>query len=185
MNSIVFAFSIIRTAIAPLWVRGPFRLSRTRVPRRPEQLPLEFVRRNTCAKTRSEGARRRSVPLYADDVLREGIVNAVAHRDYLLTETDIEMAVYSDGLEIVSPGYLQNGMTPERMRAGARSHRNPLLMHVMRDYGCCESMGMGVRKKIIPGMNEHNKTEPDLIEDHERFILRLLAMPPSVAQADS
>ena len=94
------------------------------------------------------------------------------------------MAVYSDGLEIVSPGYLQNGMTPERMRAGARSHRNPLLMHVMRDYGCCESMGMGVLKKIIPGMKEHNQTETDLVEKHERFTLRLLAVPPSAPNAD-
>ena len=146
---------------------------------------LEFVRRNTRASTRSEGAVRSSIPVYTDDVLREGIVNAVTHRDYLLTGTDIELSVYSDRLEIVTPGHLHNGITPERMRAGARSHRNPLLAHFMRDYGYCESMGMGVRKKIIPGMNEHNKTDPDLIEDHERFILRLLAMPSSDAQADS
>ena len=146
---------------------------------------LEFVRRNTRASTRSEGAVRSSNQVYTDDVIREGIVNAVTHRDYLLTGTDIELSVYSDRLEIVTPGHLHNGITPERMRAGARSHRNPLLVHFMRDYGYCESMGMGVRKKIIPGMNEHNKTEPGLIEDQERFILRLLAVPASVAKSDS
>ena len=142
---------------------------------------LEFVRRNTRATTRSEGARRFSVPMYTDDVLREGLVNSVSHRDYLMTGTDIELSVFDDRLEIVSPGRLLNGMTPERMRAGARSHRNPLLVHFMRDYDYCESMGMGVRKKIIPGMNKHNNTEPDLIEDQERFTLRLFAMPASVA----
>ena len=144
---------------------------------------FEFVRRKTRAAARSEGARRLSIPLYTDDVLREGIVNAVAHRDYLLTGTDIELAVYSDRLEIVSPGHLQNGMTPERMRAGARSHRNSLLMLVMSDYSYSESMG--VRKKIIPGMKEHNQAEPVLVEKHERFALRLLAAKKNVPNADS
>jgi|LGVE01.1.fsa_nt_gb ATP-dependent DNA helicase RecG len=43
----------------------------------------------------------------------------------------------------------------------------------MRDYGYLEHMGMGIPRKIIRGMREHNGTEPDLIEDGERFILRL------------
>jgi ATP-dependent DNA helicase RecG len=43
----------------------------------------------------------------------------------------------------------------------------------MRDYGYLEHMGMGVPRKIIKGMKEHNGTSPDLIEDGERFILRL------------
>ena len=43
----------------------------------------------------------------------------------------------------------------------------------MRDYGYLEHMGMGIPRKVIKGMREHNGTEPDLIEDGERFILRL------------
>lgn len=39
LNSPVLTFSIIQTAIAPIWERGPFRLARKRVLRRPEQLP--------------------------------------------------------------------------------------------------------------------------------------------------
>ena len=61
------------------------------------------------------------------------------------------------------------------MRAGARSARNELLKDIMRDYGYLESMGMGVPRKIIRGMKAHNGTEPDLVEKHERFTLRLFA----------
>ncbi len=48
----------------------------------------------------------------------------------------------------------------------------------MRDYGYREHMGMGIPRKIIRGMREHNGTEPDLIEDGERFIVRLWSRPP-------
>ena len=45
----------------------------------------------------------------------------------------------------------------------------------MRDYHYLEHMGMGIPRKIIQGMKAHNNTEPGLIEDQERFILRLFA----------
>jgi ATP-dependent DNA helicase RecG len=61
------------------------------------------------------------------------------------------------------------------MRAGTRAARNQLLKDVMRDYRYLEHMGMGVPRKIIQGMWVHNRTEPELIEDVENFILRLFA----------
>ena len=135
---------------------------------------LEFVRRNTpVTAVLEDGARRVEKPTYPDEVIRETVVNALIHRDYLLANTDIELAIYVDRLEIISPGRLPNGITPERMRAGTRASRNQLLKDVMRDYGYLEHMGMGVPRKIIRGMREHNGTEPDLIEENERFMLRL------------
>jgi ATP-dependent DNA helicase RecG len=50
-----------------------------------------------------DGARLIEKPTYPDDVLREGIVNAMIHRDYLMSSTDVELAVYINRLEIVSP----------------------------------------------------------------------------------
>ena len=99
------------------------------------------------------------------------------HRDYLLSGTDIELSIYSDRLEVVSPGRLANGITPVRMRSGCRSARNELLKDVMRDYGYLEHMGMGIPRKIIRGMREHNGTDPELVEEDERFILRLWKDP--------
>ena len=137
---------------------------------------LEFVRRNTQVTAGLQGgARRVERPEYPEEAVREAVVNALIHRDYLLANTDVELAVYRDRLEIISPGRLPNGITPERMRAGTRAARNQLLKDVMRDYGYLEHMGMGVPRKIVRGMKEHNETDPDLVEEGERFIVRLFA----------
>ena len=135
---------------------------------------LDFIRRNTGTTAALEdSARRVEMPVYPPEVLRETIVNALVHRDYLLSGTDIEIALYSDRLEVISPGRLPNGITPARMRTGCRASRNQLIKDVMRDYGYLEHMGMGIPRKIIRGMKAHNGTEPDLIEDGERFTVRL------------
>ena len=63
------------------------------------------------------------------------------------------------------------------MRTGCRAARNQLIKDVMRDYGYMEHMGMGVPRKIIRGMLDHNGTEPEFIEDEERFIVRLWKEP--------
>jgi ATP-dependent DNA helicase RecG len=63
------------------------------------------------------------------------------------------------------------------MLAGCRSARNELLKDVMRDYGYLEHRGMGVPRKIVRGMWELNGTEPELIEDEERFTVRLWKEP--------
>ncbi len=137
---------------------------------------LEFVRRNTpVSGDLKDSARRVGHSTYPDEVVREAVTNALIHRDYLLANTDIELAVYQDRLEVISPGRLPNGITPERMRVGARAAQDPLLKDVMRDYGYVEHMGMGVPRKIVRGMRLRNGTEADLIEDGERFIVRLFA----------
>ena len=139
---------------------------------------LDFAQRNTRVVVEAHGGRRVERPVYPPDALREGIVNALIHRDYLLTSTDIELAVYRDRLEIVSPGRLPNGITADRMRAGTRAARNQILKDVMRDYRYLEHMGMGIPRKIVKGMREHNGTEPDLVELDERFVVRLFAQAP-------
>ena len=136
---------------------------------------LDFVQRNTRMTVELENGRRRERPAFPPEAIRETIVNALIHRDYLLTSTDIELSIFSDRLEIVSPGRLPNGITPTRMRAGTRAARNQVIKDVMRDYRYLEHMGMGVPRKIVKGMKEHNGTEPDLIELDERFGVRLYA----------
>jgi len=139
---------------------------------------VEFVRRNTAVTAQlADGARREERWEYPEEAVREAVVNALVHRDYLLSGTDIELSVYSNRLEIVSPGRLPNAITPERMRIGCRAARNQLLKDVMRDYGYLEHMGMGVPRKILKSMREQNGTEPDLVEDGERFIVRLWKEP--------
>lgn len=135
---------------------------------------VEFVRRNTqAAATLADGSRREQTWTYPEEAVRETIVNALVHRDYLLSGTTVELSIYEDRLEVISPGRLPNGITPQRMVTGCRSARNQLIKDVMRDYGYLEHMGMGVPRKIVKGMQKHNGTTPDLIEDEELFTVRL------------
>ena len=133
----------------------------------------DFVRRNTTPASRLEGLRRVDRWEYPKSVIREAVTNALVHRDYSIAGTDIALTIYSNRLEVTSPGRLPNTVTPEGMRSGMRYARNQTLVNVMRDYGYVDARGMGVRIKIIPGMREHNGTEPDLIEDEYRFTVRL------------
>ena len=142
---------------------------------------MDFVRRNTAVEAWiDQGGRRqdrwKDYPLEA---VREALVNAIAHRDYTIAVTDIELAIYSDRLEIISPGNLPNTVTVEKMKYGYRATRNELIKEVLRDYRYIEATGLGVPRKIIRGMREHNGTEPDLIEEEDRFMVRLWKEPKS------
>lgn len=137
---------------------------------------LNFCRRNmSVVGTLKDGARREENYDYPIEVIREAVVNALVHRDYLFQYMDIELTIYKDRMEIISPGKPPNGITPQRMRDGGRATRNQLLKDTMRDYGYVENMGMGIPRKIVKGMKEHNQTEPELIVEDDRFTVRLFA----------
>jgi ATP-dependent DNA helicase RecG len=117
--------------------------------------------------------RRERIWLYPWEAVRETIINAIAHRDWTRS-LDVEIVVYSDRIEITSPGALQNSMTVEKMIAGQRSPRNPLIVGVLRDYGYVDARGMGVRTKVIPLMREQNQSEPEFqaTDDYLKVTLR-------------
>ena len=135
---------------------------------------LEFARRNTGVEAWIDpGGQRQERWDYPLAAVREAVVNAIAHRDYTITVTDIEISIYSDRLEVISPGRLPNTVTVEKMLAGYRATRNELLKDILRDYRYIEATGLGVPRRIVQGMRTHNGTDPDLIEEEDRFIVRL------------
>ncbi len=135
---------------------------------------VDFVKRNMGSVAWLEGGRRRRKRAFPIDAVREAIVNAVTHRDYAREGTDIEVSLYRDRMEIISPGRLPNGVTVAKMREGVvRVARNELLKEILRDYRYVEHYGMGVRIRIIESMRRHNGTEPDLVEGDDRFVVRL------------
>ena len=91
----------------------------------------DFVRRNTTASARLEGVRRVDRWEFPKEVVREAVGNALVHRDYSIAGTDIMLAIFSDRLEVVSPGRLPNTVTPEGMKDGMRYARNQNLVNVM------------------------------------------------------
>ena len=119
-----------------------------------------------------EGFRREKAWHYPREAVRELVINALVHRDWTRS-VDIEISVYSNRLEVISPGALQNSMTIEKMLAGQRSPRNPLIVEVLRDYGYVDARGMGVRTKIMPLMRSINQTEPEfeLTDDYLKTTL--------------
>ena len=79
--------------------------------------------------------RREERPELPEEALREAVVNAVAHRDYRST-ANVQIYVFKDRIEIVSPGGLPEGM--EEADLGTKSvPRNPLL------FGMLYRMGRG------------------------------------------
>ena len=66
---------------------------------------LNFIERNTKTgwkKTANGG--REEVRAYPKEAIREAMVNAIAHRDYSINGTQIDVDIYSDRIDIVSPG---------------------------------------------------------------------------------
>jgi len=118
------------------------------------------------------GFRREKKWLYPLEAIRELLLNALAHRDWT-RNTDIEIIIYKDRLEITSPGSLPNSMTIDKMIAGRRTPRNPIIMEVLRDYQYVDARGMGIRVKVIPVMRTFNHSEPvfEATEDYLKTIL--------------
>ncbi|MBK5941760.1 ATP-binding protein [Halochromatium roseum] len=75
---------------------------------------FHFVQRNMRTAARKPLGRI-DYPQYAVAALFEAIVNAVAHRDYSLHGQRIRLFMYSDRLEIHSPGALPNTLSLESM----------------------------------------------------------------------
>ena len=113
-----------------------------------------------------EHFRRRSGWIYPRDAVREVLLNALAHRDWTRF-VDIEVGIYSNRLEIISPGRLHNSMTIEKMIAGQRYTRNAIIMEVLRDYRYVDFRGMGIRTKVIPMMKRQNHVEPQFEESED------------------
>lgn len=138
---------------------------------------MYFIHRNTRVTATLDVTRRVDRREYPDDAVREALLNALIHRDYSIAGTDVELSLYSDRLEVISPGRLPNTITVERMKAGCRFARNELLKETMRDYGYVESRGMGIPRRMLKSAIEHGLPEPELIEEETRFIVRLRKRP--------
>lgn len=139
---------------------------------------VDFVKRNMASIAWLEGGRRHLKKALPIDAVREAVVNAVTHRDYAREGTDVELSMYRDRLEIISPGPLPNGVTVEKMKEGiVRVTRNGLIKEILRSYRYVDHYGMGVRNRIFQSMLKHNGTVPDLIEEEDRFKVCLWTPP--------
>lgn len=89
----------------------------------------KFVEKNMKVIAVKEPARR-DIPQYAMQAVFEAIVNAVAHRDYSIQGSKVRLHMFSDRLEIFSPGTIANTMTIDSLPLRQAS-RNELLTSLL------------------------------------------------------
>ena len=104
---------------------------------------LRFIGSHTRRFEAITGSRREALPEYPEAVLREAIVNALAHRDYGLTGATVDVTVWDDRIEVRSPGPLPGHITIDNMREEHYS-RNPRIMRVLKTMGLVEEYGEGI-----------------------------------------
>lgn len=92
-----------------------------------------------------EGIHRKDVYEIPPSAIREIIVNAVVHRNYVNgEESPITVALYDDRLEVTSPGKLPYGVTVAKMREGCSECRNKALAQVLAYMNIIEDWGSGI-----------------------------------------
>ncbi len=105
------------------------------------------------------------------EALREVLVNAIAHRDYRST-ANVQVYVFRDRVEIVTPGGLPAGMHKEDL--GTKSvPRNPLLFGMFYRMGLVEQIGSGIRR-IRQLCRDYKVAEP-LIDVSENWVTTAFA----------
>jgi ATP-dependent DNA helicase RecG len=102
----------------------------------------DFVRKNIrLFGFRTEYSFQRIDKLeYPIKAIREGIINALIHRNYF-EPADTRVAIFDDRIEIISPGSFPEGVTPEKPK---HVPVNPILCQLMYDVGFIEKYGSGI-----------------------------------------
>lgn len=94
-----------------------------------------------------KGLERQEITEYPAFAVREALVNAVCHRDYRLKGRRIEIRMYSDRLEVISPGGLPGFITIDNI-VEEHFSRNPRLVNGLFQWGYIEELGLGIDRMI-------------------------------------
>jgi len=93
------------------------------------------------------GLEREEHAEYPPAAVREAIVNAVAHRDYRLSGRRIEVRMFEDRMEIISPGGLPGHITLDNI-VEEHFSRNPRIVKGLFYWGFIEELGLGIDRMI-------------------------------------
>lgn len=107
------------------------------------------------------------LPDYPEKALRELLMNAVMHRNYD-SNTPIRFYVFSDHIEIQSPGGLYGEATRENFPT-RNSYRNPIIAEAMKSLGFVNRFGYGVQR--AQALLSENGNPPADFEFDEHAVL--------------
>jgi len=120
---------------------------------------MRFIERNTRTAYRIERLQRENIPEYPMKALREAITNAVMHRDWFVDGANVFVEIYTDRVEVISPGGLPKGMSLADL--GRKSiRRNALIADLLHRIDFIEKAGTGIRR-IRDDVREQGCPEPE------------------------
>jgi len=140
---------------------------------------MRFVARNTRAAWKIEALQREDIPEYPMKALREAIINAVMHRDWFVDGANVFVELYTDRIEVVSPGGLPKGMTLSDLGRKA-VRRNALIADLLHRIDFIEKAGTGV-KRIRDEAREGGYPEP--VWEADGFVTAIFRPNPTVRAA--
>lgn len=117
------------------------------------------------------GLERQEVAEYPAFAVREAIVNAVAHRDYRIRGRRIEIRMFGDRMEVISPGGLPGFITVDNIVEEHYS-RNPSLVAGLFQWGYIEELGLGI-DRMIEDMVSEGHPPPDFKAQPHMFTVVL------------
>lgn len=109
---------------------------------------MAFIQRNLHKIQAGRGVNFPGRPEIPESVFEELLVNALVHRDYLVS-APIRLFVFDDRIEIISPGHLPNNLTVEKIRAGNSNIRNPILVsYAAKGLLPYHGLGSGIKRAL-------------------------------------
>ena len=137
-----------------------------------------FIQRNTSTSSdfTADSLTRLDIPQYPPDAIREGLVNAFAHRDYSNSSGGVFVNIYRDRLEIENTGKFPEGVTLDSISKGQISVlRNPDIAHVLYLRGKMEKVGRG-SVLIQKACTDHGLPLPKWSENNQGVRLTFFAL---------
>ena len=134
-----------------------------------------FLRRNVRVAAQELGFERRDLAQYDLNALGEAVVNAVAHRDYSLSGSQIRLFVFADRIEVRSPGRLPNSITLDNIKLGVHAERNRRIVALLTQLGYMSAVGTGIPRLIIRLSRQLSAREPEYDLVGEELRLRIWA----------
>ncbi len=127
----------------------------------------KFVLRHINKSAQINGIVRRDVYELPVRAVREAIVNAVTHRSYL-DDSCIQISVFDDRLEVLSPGMLYGGLDIQTALEGKSKCRNAAISEAFYYMGIIEAWGTGLGR-IRKSCREYGLEEPGIEEFGDGF----------------
>ena len=133
---------------------------------------LNFIERHTSITYKIERKERKEIPHYPETGIREAVINAIVHADYSMTGSSIQIAMFSNRIEITNPGGLPYGQTLEYAMSGISRMRNRVIGKVFRKLRLIEKLGSGLRR-IFKAYAKVKAIPPVLEELNHHFRITL------------